>query len=173
VFVTYHEATGIAHGNWRFTRIFIRVGIGVKISHRKSFGDSGRVPEREHRNSFGKTEKLFQGIPLGQIGFCTHLEFLGGCQNCSGNFLDFSEKKPKNVLELPEPVWLLFADENHFTEKLFWSIPLSQIGFGTCLIILGGCQNYSRNFWEFSWIKTENVPELPEPLWFLFADENH
>ena len=31
VFVTYREATGIAHGNWRFTRIFIRVGIGVNM----------------------------------------------------------------------------------------------------------------------------------------------
>ena len=31
-FVTYREATGIAHGNWRFTGIFIRVGIGVNMS---------------------------------------------------------------------------------------------------------------------------------------------
>src|SRR3989337_2847627 len=31
VFVTYREATGIAHGNSRFTRIFIRVGIGVNM----------------------------------------------------------------------------------------------------------------------------------------------
>ena len=31
VFVTYHEATGIAHGNWRFTRIIIRVGIGFNM----------------------------------------------------------------------------------------------------------------------------------------------
>ena len=31
VFVTYREATGIAHGNWRFTRIFIRVGVGVNM----------------------------------------------------------------------------------------------------------------------------------------------
>ena len=31
VFVTYHKATGIAHGNWRFTRIFIRGGIGVNM----------------------------------------------------------------------------------------------------------------------------------------------
>ena len=30
-FVTYREATGIAHGNWRFTRIFIRMGIGVNM----------------------------------------------------------------------------------------------------------------------------------------------
>ena len=27
----YREATGIAHCNWRFTRIFIRVGIGVNM----------------------------------------------------------------------------------------------------------------------------------------------
>ena len=30
-FVTYHEVKGIAHRNWRFTRIFIRVGIGVNM----------------------------------------------------------------------------------------------------------------------------------------------
>jgi hypothetical protein len=59
------------------------------------------------------------------------------------------------------------------TEKLFRGIPLSQIGFGTCLIILGGCQNHSGNFLEFSGMKTGNVPELPEPLQMLFADENH
>src|SRR3990170_7873115 len=40
-----------------------------------------------------------------------------------------------------------------------------------CLIILGGCQNHSGNFWEFSEMKTGNVPELPEPLQMLFADE--
>ena len=59
------------------------------------------------------------------------------------------------------------------TEKLFQGIPLSQIGFGTCLIILGGCQNHSRSFLEFSEIKSENVPELTEPLQMRFADENH
>ena len=58
-------------------------------------------------------------------------------------------------------------------EKLFWDILLSQIGFGTCLIILGGCQNHSGSFLEFSEIKTGNVPELPEPLQMRFADENH
>ena len=59
------------------------------------------------------------------------------------------------------------------TKKLFQGIPLSQIGFGTCLIILGGCQFYSGNFWKFSGVKTGNVPELPEPLWLLFAEEKH
>ena len=59
------------------------------------------------------------------------------------------------------------------TEKLFRDILLSQIGFGTCLTILGGCQSHSRNFLEFSEMKTGNVPELPEPLQMLFADENH
>jgi len=57
------------------------------------------------------------------------------------------------------------------TEKLFQGIPLSQNGFGTCLIILGGCQNHSGNFWEFSGRKTGNVPGLPEPLQMLLADE--
>jgi hypothetical protein len=56
---------------------------------------------------------------------------------------------------------------------LFQGIPLSQIGFGTRLEILGGYQNCSGNFWDFSGIKTENVPELPEPLWLLFAEEKH
>src|SRR3989337_1485947 len=59
------------------------------------------------------------------------------------------------------------------TEKLFQRIPKSQNGFGILLIILGGCQNHSGNFWEFSGIKTGNVPELPEPLWLLFAEEKH
>ena len=63
--------------------------------------------------SFGETEKLFQGIPLSQIGFGTHLEILGGCQNCCRNFWEFFGIKTGNVPELPEPVWLLFADENH------------------------------------------------------------
>ena len=56
-------------------------------------------------------------------------------------------------------------------KKLFRGMPLSQNGFGTCLIILGGCQNHSGNFLEFSEIKTENVSELPVPLWLFFADE--
>ena len=59
------------------------------------------------------------------------------------------------------------------TEKLFQGIPLSQIGFSRCLVILGGCQNRSGNFLEFSGIKTGNVPGLPEQLQMLFADENH
>ena len=59
------------------------------------------------------------------------------------------------------------------TEKLFQRIPLSQIGFRKCLIILGGCQNYSGNFWEFFGIKNGNVSELPESVWLLFIDENH
>ena len=58
-------------------------------------------------------------------------------------------------------------------KKLFRGMPLSQNGFGTCLIILGGCQNHSGNFLEFLEIKTGNVPELPEPVQMLFADENH
>ena len=58
-------------------------------------------------------------------------------------------------------------------KKLFRGMPLSQNGFGTCLIILGGCQNHSGNFLEFSEIKTENVSELPVPLWLFFANEIH
>ena len=59
------------------------------------------------------------------------------------------------------------------TEKVVSGMPLSQNGFGTCLIILGGCQNHCGNFLEFSEIKTENVSELPVPLWLFFADEIH
>jgi hypothetical protein len=47
---------------------------------------------------------------------------------------------------------------------LFQGIPLSQIGLGTRLEILGGCQNHSGNFWDFSRGKTGNVPEQPEAL---------
>ena len=59
------------------------------------------------------------------------------------------------------------------TEKLFQDILLSQIGFGTCLIILGGSQSHSGNFLEFSGIKAGIAPELPEPLQMHFVDENH
>ena len=59
------------------------------------------------------------------------------------------------------------------TEKLSRDILLSQIRFGTCLIILGGCQSHSGNFLEFSEIKIGNVPELPIPVWLFFADEIH
>jgi hypothetical protein len=39
---------------------------------------------------------LFRNISLSQNDFGTRLEILGGCQNCSGNFWDFSrEKKPE------------------------------------------------------------------------------
>jgi hypothetical protein len=41
-------------------------------------------------------------MPLSQNGFGTHLEILGGCQNCSGNFWDFSGEKKGNVPEMPE-----------------------------------------------------------------------
>ena len=50
------------------------------------------------------------------------------------------------------------------TEKVVSGYVLSKNGFGTCLIILGGCQNHSGNFLEFSEIKTGNVPELQEPV---------
>ena len=157
MFVIYREATWIAHGNWRFTQIFIRVGIGVNMGVHGSDVDhwSERVPvmsilhrtyrvtrlrviyllntrwgvwekitekvsdetetfRREHRNSSGETEKLFQGIPLSQIGSGTRLEILGGCQKCSGNFWEFSGTKTGNVPEQPEPIWLLFAEETLF-----------------------------------------------------------
>ena len=73
----------------------------LRENHRKSFGDNGRVPEREHRKSFGKTEKLFRNILLGQNGFGTRLEILRGPQNWCGNFWEFSERKTENVPELP------------------------------------------------------------------------
>jgi hypothetical protein len=36
-----------------------------------------------------------------------------------------------------------------------------------------GPQSLLENFWDFSGIKTGNVPELSEPLWLLFAEEKH
>ena len=54
---------------------------------------------------------------------------------------------------------------------MFQGLPLSQIGFGTCLLIFGGCQNHSGSFLEFSGIITGYAPELPGPLQKLFADE--
>ena len=79
----------------------------------KSFGQRNRTAERGHRISFDDTEKLFRDTPLSQIGFGTCLIILGGCQNHSGSFLEFSEIKTGNVPELPEPLQMRFADENH------------------------------------------------------------
>ena len=50
------------------------------------------------------------------------------------------------------------------TEKLFRSIPLSQIGFGTRLEILGGARIVLKTSGIFPEKKPGNVPELPEPL---------
>jgi hypothetical protein len=63
--------------------------------------------------SSGKTEKLFQGTPLSQIGLGTRPIILGGCQSHSGNFWEFSGRKTGNVPELPKPLQMLFANENH------------------------------------------------------------
>ena len=113
----------ILHRTYRVTRLRViyllntRQGVREKITEKVSdagkVSDSGKVPRREYRNSFGKTEKLFQGIPLSQMGFGTCLIILGGCQNHSGNFLEFSGMKTGNVPELPKPLQMLFTDENH------------------------------------------------------------
>ena len=83
--------------------------------------------------SFGETEKLFQGIPLSHIGSGTRLEILGGCQNCSGNFWDFSGRKAGNIPEQPEPLWYLFAEEKHCSK-----------------IVLGCIQNCFSGYWNYS-----------------------
>ena len=63
--------------------------------------------------SFGETEIVVSGYAIKSKWFRTCLIILGGCQNHSGNFLEFSEIKIGNVLELQEPVQMLFVDENH------------------------------------------------------------
>ena len=63
--------------------------------------------------SFDDTENLFRDIPLSQFGFGKFLIILEGCQNHSGSFLEFSQIKTGNVPELPEPLQMRFADENH------------------------------------------------------------
>ena len=83
------------------------------FGHRNGFGQRNRTAEGGHRMSFDDTEKLFRDIPLSQIGFGKCLIILGRCQNHSGSFLEFSEIKTGNVPELPEPLQMLFADENH------------------------------------------------------------
>ena len=96
----------------------------LRESHRKCFGENGKVPEREHRNSFGKTEKLFRVEPLSQKGFSEHLVILEGARIVLVTSGIFPEKRIKyffrkyfgaaeNVPELPEMLRLLFADENH------------------------------------------------------------
>ena len=81
------------------------------------------------------------------------------------------EKFTKKVSDETEMFRRGYRNSSGETEKLFQGIPLSQIGSGTCLEILQGCQNHSGKLWSFSWEKTENVPEQPEPLWLLFAEE--
>ena len=156
VFVTYREATGIAHGNRRFTRIFIRVGIGVNMGVHGSDVDhwSERVPVMSILHWTYRVTR-FRVIYL--------LNTRQGVW----------EKVTGKVSETTETFWKEHWNSSGKTEKLFQSIPLSQIGFGTRLEIPGGCQNCSGNFWDFFGIKTGNVPELPEPVWLLFADENH
>jgi hypothetical protein len=68
---------------------------------------------REHWKSFGKTKKLFWSKPLSEKGFRHVPGNFWRCQNCSGNFWNFSGEKTENVPEQPEMSWLLFADENH------------------------------------------------------------
>ena len=127
----------ILHRTYRVTRLRViyllntRQGVWEKITEKVS--DETETLRREHRNSFSETEKLFQGIPLSHIGSGTHLEILGGCQNCSGNFWIFLERKTGNVLEQPKMLWLLFADENP------WSGNISE-----------RVQNYFRGYWKCS-----------------------
>ena len=108
----------ILHRTYRVTRLRViyllntRQGVWEKITEKVS--DSGIVPQREVIGWVSvKPKKLFRGMPLSQNGFGTCLIILGGCQNHSGNFLEFSEIKTENVSELPVPLWLFFADEIH------------------------------------------------------------
>ena len=86
----------ILHQTYRVTCLRViyllntRQGVWEKITGKVL--DETETFRRGHRNSSGKTEKLFQGIPLSQIGFRICLKILGGCQNCSGIFLG---QKPK------------------------------------------------------------------------------
>jgi hypothetical protein len=96
--------------------------------------DETETFRREYRNSFDETEKLFRGIPLNQIGFeTTCLIILGGYQNHSGNFLEFSGMKTGNVPELPEPLWLLFAEENIVLELFRNALKIILVGTGNVL----------------------------------------
>ena len=83
--------------------------------------------------SSGETEKLFQRIPKSQIGFCTCLIILEGCQNHSGNFLEFSGMKTGNVPELPKPLQMLFADE--ITKPELFRLALKIILVGTRIVL--------------------------------------
>ena len=50
---------------------------------------------------------------MGQKGFGTRVELLEGARIVLGPSEKISEKETGNVSELPEMLWLLFADENH------------------------------------------------------------
>ena len=45
-------------------------------------------------------------------------KLLEGARIVLGTSGIFLEKKPRNVPELPEPLWLLFADENHWSKNV-------------------------------------------------------
>jgi hypothetical protein len=50
---------------------------------------------------------------------------------------------------------------------------LSQKGFSTGLEYFGGARFFLGTSTLLLERKTENVPEQPEMLWLLFAEENH
>src|SRR3990170_3386074 len=96
----------ILHRTYRVTRLRViyllntRQGIREKVTENVS-ETTEEFREREHRKSFGKTEKLFRNILLGQKGFRHCMEIIRGSQNWSGNFWEFSERKNGNVPKLP------------------------------------------------------------------------
>ena len=137
----------ILHRTYRVTRLRViyvlntRQGVWEKITGKVS--DETETFRRGYRNSSGKTEKLFQGIPLSQIGSGTRLEILGGCQKCSGNFWEFSGTKTGNVPEQPEPIWLLFAEEKHCSRIVSECVQ-------NCFSEYWNCSRHTEIIWDLS-----------------------
>ena len=159
------QVMSILHRTYRVTRLRViyllntRQGVWEKFIEKVL--ESTERFRREHWNSSGKTKKLFQGIPLSQISFGTRLEILGGCQKCFGNFWEFSGIKTGNVPELPEPLWLLFAEEKHCSGIVLECVQ-------NCF---SGYWNYSRHT-EIIWDLTdaENVfVNSKSALWIFFG----
>jgi hypothetical protein len=130
----------ILHRTYRVIRLRViyllntRQGVREKVTGKVS--ETTEKFRREHRKSFGKTEKLFQIKPLIQKGFGKHRECFGGCQIglvISGIFL---EKKPKKSFGAAGVVYRVNKDGfklNHLTGNVPERVQIILEGAGNVL----------------------------------------
>ena len=89
----------ILHRTYRVTRLRViyllntRRGVWEKITEKVS--DETETFRRGYRNSSDETEKLFQGIPLSQIGSGTRVEILEDARSVLETSENFLGQKPE------------------------------------------------------------------------------